>query len=189
MSVSPPPAARAAPAGQARLPLPRSLFGVPVFYGWYIVAIAFLATAMSSGISAYSLGIFVTPMEEELGWSRTQLSLGQTASTAGMGVIAGAAIGFGTGALALGPLVQRLQARARGEAEIPPRFVFVVESNGVPPQQVAPPGIKRGARRQQPLNGPAEFLDVFLEINTTTGEIACRPDVPPAVTAPARVFG
>lgn len=70
-----------------QLPLPESLFGHQVFYGWYIVALAFLAAAMSSGISAYSLGIFVTPMEEELGWTRTQLSLGQTASTAGMGVL------------------------------------------------------------------------------------------------------
>ena len=87
MAVLTPPEPRPPPAEPARLPLPRSLFGVPIFYGWYIVALAFLAAAMSSGISAYSLGIFVTPMEEELGWSRTQLSLGQTASTAGMGVL------------------------------------------------------------------------------------------------------
>jgi MFS transporter, OFA family, oxalate/formate antiporter len=69
------------------LPLPASLFGRRIFYGWYIVAVAFFAAMMSSGISAYSLGIFFTPMENDLGWSRTELSLGQTASTAGMGIV------------------------------------------------------------------------------------------------------
>ena len=59
MSVSKPPELRAPPAKPARLPLPSTLFGVPIFYGWYIVALAFVAAAMSSGISAYALGIFV----------------------------------------------------------------------------------------------------------------------------------
>ncbi|MDA0270373.1 MAG: MFS transporter [Chloroflexi bacterium] len=70
-----------------RLPLPTSLFGRPVFYGWYIVALALVASMMSSGVQAYGLGVFVTPMTEELGWSRTDISLGQTLSTAVMGVI------------------------------------------------------------------------------------------------------
>lgn len=70
--------------------------------------------------------------------------------------------GLGVGALALGPVVQQLQARAAGVAPKVPRFVFVVESNGVPPQQVAPSGIKRGSRRQEALNGPAELVDVAL---------------------------
>ncbi|MBT5774484.1 MAG: MFS transporter [Dehalococcoidia bacterium] len=66
--------------------MPTSIFGRRIFYGWYIVAVAFFAAMMSSGVSAYSVGIFVTPMSDELGWSRTALSFGQTASTAGMGV-------------------------------------------------------------------------------------------------------
>ncbi len=70
---------------------------------------------------------------------------------------------LGVGALALGPVVSQLQARAAGGVPKMPRFVFVVESNGVPPQQMAPSGIKRGRRRQEPLNGPAEFLDVSLK--------------------------
>jgi OFA family oxalate/formate antiporter-like MFS transporter len=69
------------------LPLPASILGHRIFYGWYIVAVAFFAAMMSSGVSAYSLGIFVTPMEAELGWTRTDLSWGQTASTASMGVM------------------------------------------------------------------------------------------------------
>lgn len=71
--------------------------------------------------------------------------------------------GLGAGALALGPVLQQLEARAAGIAPKMPRFVFVVESNGVPPKQMAPSGIKRGSRRQQPLNGPAEFIDVSLQ--------------------------
>ena len=71
--------------------------------------------------------------------------------------------GLGAGSLALAPVLQQLQARANGLAPTRPRFVFVVESNGVPPQQMAPTGIERRARQQRPLNGPAEFLDETLE--------------------------
>lgn len=71
--------------------------------------------------------------------------------------------GLGAGALALAPVLQQIEARAAGVAPKSPRFVFVVESNGVPPKQVAPSGIKRGSRHQRPLNGPAEFLDVSLK--------------------------
>lgn len=70
--------------------------------------------------------------------------------------------GLGVGALALGPVVEQLQARARGEIRGAPRFVFVVESNGVPPAQMAPEGIQRKPRPQRPLNGPSELLDVPL---------------------------
>ena len=45
--------------------------------------------------------------------------------------------GLGVGALALGPVVQQLQARAEGKGPKVPRFVFVVESNGVRPEQIA----------------------------------------------------
>lgn len=74
-------------AAPARLPLPSTLLGRPVYYGWYIVSVAFVASMMSAGIQAYGLGVFVTPMTTELGWSRTDISLGQTASTAVSGII------------------------------------------------------------------------------------------------------
>ena len=69
------------------LPLPSVLFGRAVFYGWYIVAVACLVSMMSMGVSAYGLGVFVAPMTEELGWSRTDISLGQTLSTGVMGFL------------------------------------------------------------------------------------------------------
>ena len=70
--------------------------------------------------------------------------------------------GLGAGAITLSPVVQRLQARAAGVAPQAQRFVFVVESNGLPPQQLAPAGIERKARRQQALGGSSEMLDVSL---------------------------
>ena len=69
------------------LPLPATLFGRAVFYGWYIVAVACLVSMMSMGISAYGLGVFITPMTEDLGWSRTDISLGRTLSTGAMGFV------------------------------------------------------------------------------------------------------
>ena len=67
--------------------------------------------------------------------------------------------GLGAGSVALTPVLAQLKARAAGAGPKTPRFVFVVESNGIPPQQMAPSGIERKARRQQPLNGPAEFIE------------------------------
>ncbi len=66
------------------------------------------------------------------------------------------------GSVLLSPMLSKLQAQAQGRNLAPKRFVFVVESNGVPPGQMAPSGITRQARPQQPLNGPAELVDVSL---------------------------
>lgn len=79
--------------------------------------------------------------------------------------------GLGVGALALAPVLNQLKARAAGKTPTAPRFVFVVESNGLPPQQLAPSGIERKPRRQQPLNGPAEFLDVSLKDRKLPGSL------------------
>lgn len=84
---SPPERATGATLTVGSLPLPSSLFGRAIFYGWYIVAVGVVTSMMSSGIQAYGLGTFVAPMTEELGWSRTDISLGQTLSTGVGGVI------------------------------------------------------------------------------------------------------
>ena len=86
----------------ARLPLPSVIFGRPVFYGWYIVSAACLVAMMSMGVQVYGLGVFITPMTEELGWSRTDISLGQTLSTGVMGLVG----------LAVGGLTDRRGGRA-----------------------------------------------------------------------------
>ena len=72
-------------------------------------------------------------------------------------------LGLSAGATFLQPIVTQLKAHASGQAMTAKRFVFVVESNGVKPQQMPPEGIVRPERAQQPLNGPPEFVDVSLD--------------------------
>jgi MFS family permease len=88
-------------ANAAPLRLPAAIFGRPVFYGWYIVFVAFISTMMAAGVQTYTLGSFLKPMTEELGWSRTDISLGQTVST-----VVGGFVGF-----AIGPLIDRRGGR------------------------------------------------------------------------------
>lgn len=71
-------------------------------------------------------------------------------------------LGLSAGATLLTPIISRLKAQAAGTPVTAKRFVFVVESNGVRPEQLAPSGITRKPRDQRPLNGPAELLDVTL---------------------------
>jgi len=101
--VSAPPAepSEAAVAGP-RLPLPTTIGGRPLYYGWYIVAVAFVASMMSSGVSAYTMGVFLKPMTAELGWTRTDISLGQTVGTVVTGFLG----------VAIGPTLDRRGARA-----------------------------------------------------------------------------
>ena len=58
------------------------------FYGWNIVGLSFIASAMSMGVSAYTLGVFMRPMGEDLGWSRAMISGTQSVSTFTNGLLA-----------------------------------------------------------------------------------------------------
>ncbi|QDU92438.1 DUF1552 domain-containing protein [Lignipirellula cremea] len=69
-------------------------------------------------------------------------------------------LSLGAGALVLSPILSRLQAQAAG-LPTPKRFVFVVESNGVRPEQICPVGVKRKPRDQRP-GGPTELIDLPL---------------------------
>ncbi|MFN4260263.1 MAG: DUF1552 domain-containing protein [Gemmataceae bacterium] len=71
-------------------------------------------------------------------------------------------LGLSAGATFLTPILARLEAQAAGKLITAKRFVFVVESNGVRPEQLAPSGLTRKPRDQRPLNGPPELLDVPL---------------------------
>ena len=42
--------------------------------GWLIVGIVFLSSALTIGSSNYAFGLFVDPLEESFGWSRTAIS-------------------------------------------------------------------------------------------------------------------
>ena len=47
-----------------------------IYYGWWIVAAAFLTHCLTVGCVFYSFGVFFTPLMNEFGWSRAQLSWG-----------------------------------------------------------------------------------------------------------------
>lgn len=65
-----------------------------VFYGWAIVIAAMVASFGSVPVFGPVLGVFIVPMQEELGWSRTTLSLGFT-----IGSMTGSVTTFIIGAL------------------------------------------------------------------------------------------
>ncbi len=72
-------------------------------------------------------------------------------------------LGLSAGSALLAPVLSRIEAQAAGTPVTAKRFVFVVESNGVPPAQLAPSGVVRKAREQRELNGPDAFLDVSIK--------------------------
>ncbi len=46
------------------------------YYGWRIVAVAFLTHCVTTGIVFYSFGVFLNSLTEHFGWSRAEVSLG-----------------------------------------------------------------------------------------------------------------
>lgn len=46
------------------------------YYGWYIAIVLAITETVSYGIMYYTTSVFITPMEETLGWSRGQLTSG-----------------------------------------------------------------------------------------------------------------
>jgi len=50
-----------------------------IYYGYYIVGIAFLAQLISAGSQTYVAGVFLKPMTEELDWTRSEFAFAQTA--------------------------------------------------------------------------------------------------------------
>ncbi|MDX1948775.1 MAG: DUF1552 domain-containing protein [Pirellulaceae bacterium] len=55
----------------------------------------------------------------------------------------------GAGSLVLAPVLRQIEAQAAASAKSPLRFVFVVEGNGLPWQQVTPATIKRGKQDRE----------------------------------------
>jgi len=58
---------------------------VKVFYGWVIVGAGFVVTCIGIG-AMLSLSIFLQPMSEAMGWSRTGISIAALLTWLGMGV-------------------------------------------------------------------------------------------------------
>ena len=47
---------------------------IPFYYGWIIVAAAFLSTFVGGGLQSFTFSVFLEPMSDSLGWSRTVLT-------------------------------------------------------------------------------------------------------------------
>ena len=45
-----------------------------IFYGWFILAVSFFVLFVSTG-ARNGVGVFVIPMSDDFGWSRTSISL------------------------------------------------------------------------------------------------------------------
>ena len=83
-----------------------------IFYGWWVVVTAGIGSFMSYGpIIAFTFGVFIKPLSEEFGWSRTDISLGFSLS---LFMLSGMAPIFGR-------LVDRFGAR---KVIIPSVFIF-----------------------------------------------------------------
>ncbi|MFH1134771.1 MAG: MFS transporter [Pseudomonadota bacterium] len=76
-----------------------------VFYGWYIVALAFVANFMSTGASFYIFNAFMEPLCSARGWDRTGINLGLA-----MGALCGmfSQLPFGALVMKVGPRVMML---------------------------------------------------------------------------------
>lgn len=59
-----------------------------VFYGWWLLAAAVVSMALGSGVSFWSFGLYVDPLEAEFGWSRAEVSLGFSLSLLVSGLVA-----------------------------------------------------------------------------------------------------
>ncbi|MBI4307521.1 MAG: MFS transporter [Chloroflexi bacterium] len=73
-----------------------------IYYGWAIVLVAFLAGFVKSGFTGFLFGVFLKPMSEDFGWSRSL-----TAGAVTFGTVAAALLGF-----SFGSILDRYGARA-----------------------------------------------------------------------------
>ena len=71
-----------------------------VFYGWYVVGVAFLANFMATGTGFYIFNALMNPLCDARGWSRTEVNV---APAIGMGVGIVSAIVYGTLVTRVGP--------------------------------------------------------------------------------------
>ncbi len=58
------------------------------YYGWYISITLAITETISWGILYYAFSVFLSPMEQELGWSRAELTTGFSLSLLMMGAMA-----------------------------------------------------------------------------------------------------
>ena len=59
-----------------------------LFYGWWVVVGCFFILVVSVGAGLYSLPIFLVPLQEHFGWSRTSISIGAAIASISLGLMA-----------------------------------------------------------------------------------------------------
>ena len=57
---------------------PHPLRKQKIFYGYWIVAVAFLCATVHAGCGFYAFSLFITPIEAEFGWARGKIMVGLT---------------------------------------------------------------------------------------------------------------
>jgi len=58
------------------------------FYGWWLIAVSAIGIMLSAGsVLTFTFGVFILPLSQEFGWSRTQLSLGYSLGALSFGVL------------------------------------------------------------------------------------------------------
>ncbi len=61
----------------------RALPRPSIYRGWWVVSAPFLAAAVGTGAGQYGFGVFIEPLEETFGWSRTQINASLSFTAAG----------------------------------------------------------------------------------------------------------
>jgi sugar phosphate permease len=51
---------------------------IPIYYGYWLIPAAFIAQFVSIGMLSYVVGPFMTPMSDELGWTRAEFTIPRT---------------------------------------------------------------------------------------------------------------
>ena len=59
------------------------LRGATIYRGWWVVGALFLSTSVYIGSSQYAFSLFIEPLEESFGWSRTQITASLSFSAVG----------------------------------------------------------------------------------------------------------
>lgn len=57
-----------------------------IYYGYYVLFICFLCQVIVHGLTGYSMSLYVKPLTDQFGWSRTQLMAGSTLMVLFMGL-------------------------------------------------------------------------------------------------------
>jgi MFS family permease len=101
-----------------------------LYYGWWIVITLAITETISYGVLLYAFGVFINPMQAELGWSRGELSLGFSLGTIIM-ALAGIPLGRwldrrgARGMMTVGSLLCAVLVYAWSQVQTLPAFYLV----------------------------------------------------------------